>query len=130
MRAEVECQSQGLGGSLVCEFVKDGAGILKSEVDALFDALRGVAREKKDAARAHFDEQRQLSVRPVLHFVNIDLTELAVGPKRVSLHFRRLSEGAVDCESSPRFSNVSTSIGLPALSDCLPPVESMPSTAS
>ena len=69
MRAKVECQCQRLGGCSACEFVKDGADVIESEVDALFDALRGVAREKKDAARAHLDEQRQLSVRPVLHFV-------------------------------------------------------------
>ena len=99
MRAEVECQCQRLGGCSACEFVKDGADIIESEVDALFDALRGVASEEEDAARAHLDEQRQLSARQVLHFVYIDLIELAVGLKRVSLLFRRLSEGAVDCEN-------------------------------
>ncbi len=99
MRAEVECQCQRLGGCSVCEFVKDGADIIKSEADALFDALRGVDSKAEDAARAHFDEQRQLSARQVLHFVYMDLIELAVGLKRVSLPFRRLSEGAVDCEN-------------------------------
>ncbi len=85
MRAEVECQGQRLRGCSACEFVKDGEGILKSEIDSLFDALRGVASEKKDAARAHLDEHRQFSARQVLHFVYIDLIELAVGLKRVSL---------------------------------------------
>jgi hypothetical protein len=72
--------------------------MLKSEVDALFDALRGVAREEENAAGAHLDEQRQLSARQVLHFVDIDLVELAERLKRVSLLLRRLSERAVDCE--------------------------------
>jgi len=58
MRAEVECQGQRLGGCLACQLVKDGADILKSKVDALFDALGGVASEEEDAARAHLDEQR------------------------------------------------------------------------
>jgi hypothetical protein len=72
---------------------------IESEVDALFDALRGVAREEEDAARAQLDEQRQLSARQVLHFVYIDLIELAVGLKRASLLCRHPSEGAVDCKN-------------------------------
>ena len=100
MRAKVEGQGQRLVGCSTCEFVKDGSGILESEIDALFDALRGVASEKKDAARAHLDEQRQLSARQVLHFVDIDLVELAERLKRVSLLLRRLPEAAVDCAAS------------------------------
>jgi hypothetical protein len=45
-------------------------------IDALFDALRGVASKTKDAARAHLDEQRQFSTRQVLHFVHVDPDEL------------------------------------------------------
>jgi hypothetical protein len=85
MRAEVECQCQRLGGCSAFQFVKDGADIIESEVEALFDALRGVTSEEEDAARAQLDEQRQLSARQVLHFVYIDLIELAVGFKRASL---------------------------------------------
>ena len=59
-----------------CKFFEDGPDILKSEMDALFDALRGVAKTK-DAARAHLDEQRQFSTRQVLHFVHVDPDELA-----------------------------------------------------
>ena len=99
MRAKVECQCQRLGGCSACEFVKDGADVIESEVDALFDALRGVSIEEEDTARAHLDEQRQLSARQVLHFVYIDLIELAERPKRVLLLFRRMSEGAVYCEN-------------------------------
>ena len=98
MRAEVECQCQRLGGCSGCELVKDGADIIESEVDALFDALRGVASEEEDAARAHLDEKRQLSVRQVLHLVDIDLVELAQYLKLVSLLLRCQYQGTVDCK--------------------------------
>ena len=53
MRAKVERQCQRLGGCSACEFLKDGADVIESEVDALFDVLCGVASEEEDAARAH-----------------------------------------------------------------------------
>jgi hypothetical protein len=53
MRAEVECQGQRLGGCSACEFIKDGADILKSEGDALF-VLGRVASEEEDSANNSF----------------------------------------------------------------------------